>query len=501
VKKHDRSFRLIFRQTIPDDLNENQTADLIVSTEQCMAHQDVVDELTKKTKGTEYVLRLAQPNSTFDTRTTSVFFLRSRNKDIFDAPLLYSSGKNYGLVGFVDVVDKNLANHGFVSLCVVVVPTMHLPEKNDSNTNHEFLEVAGQEVFHPKNYMTNRKTLFSKRLDDLTKKVAEAMNKRACVFVGLNASLKDELQLLKDYGLLRASSADGDYAFMYSPAMASWTQQVVFDSHGGLMLDLCFEKLSNYYGVFCQTEGELLYGFGRSPCRVGRGGHTAEQNSITRMGQLRNDRTDEFLELSDDVIQTAVPDRDSTFLKKCIREVFNGGDTIHLDLEFGGENKSLGTITILHECPRLKVTLFRKQVLGDDLFTEVREMMTKLLIDGMKTIVVYDFNEDEKVLIKEDILSNDKKKAKIIDLKHTMESAFPEAYTWDEKKRSPTTMLGLKHFVQMSMGVTLKKSSQNAKWHTQEVQEDKTHIEYALLDAYAIYNIHPYAQQDEVKSK
>ena len=73
-KKHDRSFWLIFSQTIPDDLNENQTADLIVSTEQPMAHQDAVDKLTEKTKGTEYVLRLSQPNSTFDTRTTSVFF-------------------------------------------------------------------------------------------------------------------------------------------------------------------------------------------------------------------------------------------------------------------------------------------------------------------------------------------------------------------------------------------------------------------------------------------
>ena len=376
-KKH-RIFRLIFSRTIPEDLNENQTADLIVSTEQPMAHQDAVDKLTEKTKGTEYDLRLSQPNSTFDTRTTSVFFLRSRNKDIFDSPLSYSSGKNCGFVGYVDVVDETFSNHGFVSLRVVVVPSLQLPEKSDSTTNYKFLQVAGQEVFHPKNYMTNRKTLFSKRLDDLTKKVAEAMNKRACVFVGLNASLKYELQLLEGYGLLRASSADRDYVFMYSPAMASWTQQVVFDSHSGLMLDLCFEKLSNYYGVFCQTEGELLYGFGRSPCRVGRGGHTGEQNSITRMRQLRNDRINEFLKLPDDVIQTAVPDRDSTFLKKCIREVFNGGDTIHLDLEFGGENKSLGTIAILHELPHLKVTLFRKQVLGDDLFTEVREMMTKL---------------------------------------------------------------------------------------------------------------------------
>ena len=219
------------------------------------------------------------------------------------------------------------------------------------------------------------------------------------------------------------------------------------------------------------------------------------------MGQLRNDRIDESLKLPDDVIQTAVPDRDSTFLKKCIREVFNGGDTIHLDLEFGGDNKSLGTIAILHELPSLKVTLFRKQVLGDDLFPEVREMMTKLLEDGRKTIVVYDFKEDEKVLTKENILNHDNMEAKIMDLKHTLESAFPEAYTWDEKKRSPTTMLGLKHFVKMSMGVPLNKSSQNAKWHTQVVQIEETHIKYALLDAYAIYNIHHYAQQDEVKSK
>ena len=115
--------------------------------------------------------------------------------------------------------------------------------------------------------------------------------------------------------------------------------------------------------------------------------------------------------------------------------------------------------------------------------------------------MVYDFKEDEKVLMKEDILSNDNREAKIMDLKNTLESAFPEAYTWDEKKRSPTTMLGLKHFVQMSMGVTLNKSSQNAKWHTQVVQIEQTHIKYGLLDAYAIYKVHQYAQQDEVKSK
>ena len=62
----------------------------------------------------------------------------------------------------------------------------------------------------------------------------------------------------------------------------------------------------------------------------------------------------------------------------------------------------------------------------------------------------------------------------------------------NENRQGITTDFGLVHFVQMTQQTGLCKHEQLTHWDEEEVQKSDRHINYALLDAYAILRIVEY---------
>ena len=441
-------------------------------------------------------VRAHQMGSTYDTETTTIYVYDRDSPFLFAGRDIVQGGKEIGGAAYTDLNDPRLGRASYscgTRLRIITASSVTYPKQQDEKGYHKMLNVAGYQVFDG-NRKQLRDQICTARTNEVLTRVKEAMDKKTPVLVQVEEELipKVNKKMTDDYCLC-AADYDG-FRFYFSPVLGHWCKRLIF-TPSSLLLDLDTTRLRNGSGVMCcidNTHNNIKLGYGQ--CQWIR---TMENRIHGNRGDVIDyihglGASTEF-SLPDEGVEVLIPKDEGDVVRAIQYLTPQDTTTFSLDLEFGPKNKQLGTMAFGfrrhndNESLDVVLILLLKQKMGEDLFNMVVPHIRNLLCGHLSnsTLVTFDWRNDLEVLVKSKIIDSEESATAIIDLKETMGDVFPLMYRFLDMETEDTE-LGLKHFVEMCVNRKLSKENQVANWHTMEIQESKKHINYALLDAYAI---------------
>ena len=450
--------------------------------------------------------RVAQPEGGVKVDTSTLTVFRSTGTIVgYQGNYRSSDRHKTGYVSIMDVIDERVTvGVGKLRLRVVSTSSIRLPELTPESHDADH-GLCGFDIMDPNQGPNMRSQLKACVGRELVSAAEKALSQRGNVLVFMEIGQEDldeAGQKLLGYGLRRMCW--GDYIIFMSPGLPHQIQQVTLSVDGGVVIDFDQSRLVNASGVCCLLEeAPFVFGYGTVPAGykvLSPSFHPKEAGAdmcqyLHRLGETYDD----VLRLPEHEIDRYVPGYNEAAVKQAISLLCqDDGGKWMFDIEFCSKTDDLGTLAFgrRNKDGVLIVMLFRKQIL-QELFSLVLDAVQPLLLAGR--VVGFDFTQDKKVLKKEGLqIGSD-----AIDLKFHMESSFPVLFAHRKggANNPYSTQLGLAAFVEMTVQCKLAKDLQVSAWNDVQVQSSEPHIDYALLDVYAILRVYEYYLQHSLRTE
>ena len=450
-----------------------------------------------------YELGISQSNSTFDARASNVSIMPFENNSSLQIKV-YRPGKLLGGAAYHEIYDNDVGEGHRCSVRFAMIMASSFTMPVNVEEYHKYLTVGNMDVFTTDSLLAQVNT---KRVKEVTDRVNKSRQTNSPVLVIIPnelANIGNMSNFLTEDCMLEMV-VWGEFSVYVSPVIGHMLEQLTV-ADNVLAFDFNSERVRNASGVLCciGTVGDnRRYGLGAPLLQQDKNfRHPTHNDYVTQNDYVENFRRGNALPrliLPETVIKRMPQGLDDT--EHELMELMRVNGSVAYDMEYHPETYNLGTLAFcyrkrIEEEEKVVVLLLRKQVMGDEVFDQTVKPALLQMLRGSTNLrlVVFDFRQDQKALKINGIIDVNSALDGVIDLRINprVGACFRLMYHATGKPTGPQgieTTLGLVNFVWMALGCDLDKTVRIADWDTVEVQNNDVHINYAMLDAYAIHHI------------